>query len=81
MLFIPKNLVCKVCGTRFAPTKSCRYTAATNNGGTGLAGIVGNAKPEEFYDAYDCVFCGCQILVNKRLRRVVCGEIRDESDG
>ena len=42
---------CKTCGHRFAPLKSRIYTV------TSLA----------LYDAMDCLYCGCQVLLRERL--------------
>lgn len=56
-------LKCKVCGIKFRPTTWRRYTA-------GVAAVFGGTEKPIVYDVFDCPSCGCQIIVNERLRRV-----------
>jgi DNA-directed RNA polymerase subunit RPC12/RpoP len=46
-----------------------RYTAVGNKI-TGVAAALGGTEKPIIYDAFDCPSCGCQIVVNERLRRV-----------
>lgn len=62
-------LKCKVCGIKFRPTTWRRY-AAVGNKTTGVAAVLGGTEKPIIYDAFDCPSCGCQIVVNERLRRV-----------
>ena len=62
-------LKCKVCGIKFCPTTWRRYTAVGNKATGVVAAVVGTENPI-IYDAFDCPSCGCQIIVNERLRRV-----------
>lgn len=62
-------LKCKVCGIKFHPTTWRRYTVVDNKTTGVMAAIVGTENPI-IYDAFDCPNCGCQIIVNERLRRV-----------
>lgn len=50
-------LECKVCGNRFTPLKENKYIIKKHNVLT---------KTVDFYDAFDCPFCGCQVVANIR---------------
>lgn len=65
-----KKLTCLVCGTEFIPQIADHYVAVTDNAGSGLIRLVGSAKPETYYDAFDCPQCGCQLRPNTRLVEV-----------
>lgn len=65
-----KKLTCLVCGTEFIPQIADHYVAVTDNAGSGLSRLVGSAKPETYYDAFDCPQCGCQLRPNTRLVEV-----------
>ena len=56
-----KKLTCPVCGTEFIPQIADHYVAVTDNAGSGLSRLAGSAKPETYYDAFDCPQCGCQL--------------------
>lgn len=58
---------CKVCGHEFAMISKRRYTARGNKT-VGISNIVED-KESQLYDAFDCPECGCQNLVNERLRK------------
>ena len=75
-----KKLTCPVCGTEFIPQSSEHYVAATDNAGSGLSRLACSAKPETYYDAFDCPQCGCQLRPNTRLMEVPvkAGECDDE---
>ena len=59
---------CDVCGRDFPLIAEERYTVR----GTEKSGIATAISFEEAdrYDAYDCPHCGCQNVVNKRLREL-----------
>ena len=61
-------LKCKVCGIKLRPTTWRKYTVVDNKTTGVVAAIVGTENPI-IYDAFDCPNCGCQIIVNERLRR------------
>lgn len=65
-----KKLTCLVCGTEFIPQIADHYVAVTDNAGSGLSLLAGSAKPETYYDAFDCPQCGCQLRPNTRLVEV-----------
>ena len=60
-----KKLTCPVCGTEFIPQIADHYVAVTDNAGSGLSRLAGSAKPETYYDAFDC-----QLRPNTRLVEV-----------
>lgn len=59
---------CDVCGRDFPLIAEDRYTVR----GTEMSGIATAISFEEAdrYDAFDCPHCGCQNVVNKRLREL-----------
>lgn len=65
---------CDVCGRDFPLIAEERYTVR----GTEKSGIATAISFEEAdrYDAYDCPHCGCQNVVNLRLR-----ELEPEGEG
>ena len=56
-----KKLTCPVCGTEFIPQIADHYVAVTDNAGSVLSRLAGSAKPETYYDAFDCPQRGCQL--------------------
>ena len=60
--------VCETCGRGFALIAEERYTVRTVEK-TGLAGAF-SGEESDLYDAFDCPHCGCQNVVNKRLREL-----------
>ncbi len=74
---------CKVCGREFALIEEELYTARDDKA-TGFATIAQGKEPG-LYDAIDCPHCGCQNILQKRLRyaeveEVCVDEVEDESD-
>lgn len=65
-----KKLTCSVCGTEFIAQKKDHYVSVTDNAGSGFSRLAGSAKPETYYDSFDCPQCGCQLRVNTRLMEV-----------
>lgn len=61
-------LKCKACGIKFRPTTWRRYTAVGNKT-TGVVATIVETENPIIYDAFDCPNCGCQIVVNERVRR------------
>lgn len=71
-----KGLVtCDRCNRDFALMAEERYTAVAN-GKTGLCAVTGGDQPN-WYDAIDCPHCGCQKLLQVRLRPLVEKEDED----
>lgn len=64
-----KMLECKVCGSKFAPDREQVYTAREYISRGGINEVIAGMKEPEVYDCYDCPVCGCQIVVQERLRR------------
>lgn len=60
--------VCETCGCGFALMAGERYTVRTVEK-TGLASAF-SGEESDLYDAFDCPHCGCQNVVNKRLREL-----------
>jgi len=54
------NIKCKVCGTKFKPQKSNKYTVKIVKRTSFVTADV------EYYDAFDCPKCGCQQLAGLR---------------
>ena len=63
-----KRCKCQVCGNEFSMVSERRYTARKGKV-IGLVNIAESKEPK-LYDAFDCPECGCQNLVNERLRNV-----------
>jgi hypothetical protein len=55
------SITCKVCKSEFQPMRENRYTVKKRNFFTKMA---------EYWDAFDCPWCGCQNVVGNRLKRV-----------
>lgn len=60
-------LKCKVCGKEFEANLE-RHYVARDIGKTGLAAAFGNNDEENLYDAFDCPYCGCQLIAQERKR-------------
>ncbi len=63
-----KKIKCRVCGNEIELKKENRYTGIERN-------MLG---PDFLRDCYDCPVCGCQSVVNNRLKTYEEG--RDEND-
>jgi hypothetical protein len=50
------DIVCKVCGDKFMPCRSKRYEVV-------IPSMMG---PSMIGEAFDCPYCGCQHVVNKK---------------
>ena len=55
-----KKIECKVCGHKFIPMATRRYTAVRNDTTT----VFGTSR---LNDCFDCEICGCQIVAGARL--------------
>lgn len=62
-----KKLVCNVCEFEFTPNKEDHYIARAN-GKEGAFISLSTRDEGNIYDAFDCPVCGCQKLVQHRLR-------------
>lgn len=76
---------CKVCGCEFSPTKERRYTSRDEME-HGLGTAFGKTSEVAIYDTFDCIDCGCQIIVQQRKRSIdkvgtVTLPVKKESDG
>lgn len=70
-------VTCDKCHRDFALIKEEHYIAVAN-GKTGLAAISGGEQPS-CYDAIDCPHCGCQKLLQVRLRPMLM-ELEEEEE-
>ncbi len=73
-------LKCNICGLETGPTKAQHYISRGNEK-TGLAAAL-SCDESQLWDTFDCEWCGCQILAQKR-NRAVSGDIvfdEDEKD-
>ena len=60
---------CKVCGRDFPLIAEERYTAR-NKEMSGVIPTIKGDQESDWYDAFDCPHCGCQNLVQERMRLV-----------
>lgn len=73
-------LKCNICGLETIPTKAQHYISRGNEK-TGLAAAL-SCDESQLWDTFDCEWCGCQILAQKR-NRALSGDIvfdEDEKD-
>lgn len=73
-------LKCNICGLETSPTKAEHYISRGNEK-TGLAAAL-SCDESQLWDTFDCEWCGCQILAQKR-NRALSGDIvfdEDEKD-
>lgn len=73
-------LKCNICGLETSPTKAQHYISRGNEN-TGLAAAL-SCDESQLWDTFDCEWCGCQILAQKR-NRALSGDIvfdEDEKD-
>ena len=59
---------CKVCGKEFAANNERHYVARENVKTGAFAEI---AKEEKIFDAFDCPYCGCQLIAQERKHQYV----------
>lgn len=62
---------CVVCNKDFELIKENRYTSR-DECRTGISAIAGGSE-ETLYDTFDCPYCGCQNIIQKRKRQ--CSEV------
>lgn len=55
---------CKVCGKKMQYTADRHYVVYHDNGTLGA--LAGALSGRTAYDAFDCAYCGCQIIVGVR---------------
>lgn len=55
---------CKVCGKKIKYTADRHYVVYHDNGAFGA--LAGALSGRTGYDAFDCAYCGCQIIVGVR---------------
>lgn len=60
------QIKCKFCGCNFGPTPNLHYIARDNMT-TGVSTVIKNDEGN-LYDAFDCPFCGCQVIAQERKR-------------
>lgn len=68
---------CDKCNRDFALIKEEHYIAVANSK-TGIAALAGGDQPN-CYDAIDCPHCGCQKLLQVRLRPMLM-ELEEEEE-
>lgn len=64
-----KQTTCGVCGKAFNLIVE-RHYIARDTGKTGISEFVSHQEAK-YYDAFDCPFCGCQVIVQERKREVM----------
>lgn len=67
---------CKVCNKEFELQRKDHYIAR-DNCKTGLSALAGGSE-EELYDTFDCPYCGCQNVMQKRKRSYINIEVAEE---
>ena len=73
-------LKCNICGLETSPTKAQHYISRGNEV-TGIVTVLCEYE-SQLWDTFDCEWCGCQILAQRR-NRAVSGDIvfdEDEKD-
>ena len=71
-------LKCNICGLETSPTKVSHYISRGNER-TGLVAAISNDE-SQLWDTFDCEWCGCQILAQKRNRAVSDDFVFDEEE-
>ena len=61
-------LKCNICGLETSPTKAQHYISRGNEK-TGLAAAL-SCDESQLWDTFDCEWCGCQMLAQKRNRDI-----------
>ena len=62
---------CDICGGQFTPRKKDHYVSRDTGEVTGVvSAIITGSKEDQYYDTFDCPICGCQIIAQKRNRKV-----------
>lgn len=71
-------LKCNICGLETSPTKVLHYISRGNER-TGLVATISNDE-SQLWDTFDCEWCGCQILAQKRNRDISDDFVFDEEE-
>ena len=71
-------LKCNICGHSMLPNKDLHYISRGNKK-TGLAAALSSNEPQ-LWDTFDCEWCGCQILAQKRSRDISDDFVFDEEE-
>lgn len=71
-------LKCNICGNSMMPKKDLHYISRGNEK-TGLAAAL-SCDESQLWDTFDCEWCGCQILAQKRNRAVSDDFVFDEDN-
>lgn len=61
------KIKCKVCGCEFDAVAE-RHYISRDNSQTGAVAAFSSSEVK-LYDTFDCVNCGCQVVVQERHRR------------
>lgn len=67
---------CVVCNKDFELIKENRYTSR-GEGRTGISAIAGGIE-ETLYDTFDCPYCGCQNVMQRRKRSYINIKVAEE---
>ena len=67
---------CVVCNKDFELIKENRYTSR-GEGRIGISAIVGGSE-ETLYDTFDCPYCGCQNVMQRRKRSYINIKVAEE---
>lgn len=71
-------LKCNICGLETSPTKAKHYISRGNER-TGLVTALYEDE-SQLWDTFDCEWCGCQILAQKRNRALSGDIVFDEEE-
>lgn len=72
------KLMCDICGLDFYPFIG--HYIAKDPGKSGLANVLSGSDPK-LYDAFNCPYCGCQIIAKERKNAFFYNhEIEDEDE-
>ena len=73
------NIKCNVCGCEFPPVVNNHYVAR-DNGKVGVFTVLQSNDEGNIYDAFDCPFCGCQVIAHERKRVFIAFDENSDED-
>lgn len=71
-------LKCKVCGKEFESIIEKHYVAR-NESISGAVTAISKSE-EKLFDAFDCPYCGCQIIIQERKREFIIPNVVKPAD-
>lgn len=64
---------CGICGQLF-PLVIDKHYISRDDGQVGVAALFKSLPEDQLYDTFDCPYCGCQNVVQKR-KRAICESV------